>query len=88
MKIIITDGCTCGSIEIDGKDINDLTPEEKSEAWYKVLEDLKINGNPEELNDLLWWLNSSCHLLPNMEQKHLYHCDTCGDNVYETKWEV
>ncbi len=86
MKIVITDGCTCSGITVDDTNITDLAPEQRKEVWDKVCEALK-GGNDEELSQLIWWINSS-FAFPKIEPKHLFHCEQCGDDVYEKTLEL
>jgi hypothetical protein len=81
MKIKLTEGCICDSLEIDGEEEIDLTDEQRERILKKVCKEIK----PKDLNYLLRYL------VPEYAQK--YHrdsepCESCGDYVEEYVWTI
>jgi hypothetical protein len=81
MKIKLTEGCICNSLEIDGVEEIDLTDEQREKILEKVCKEIK----PKNLNHLLRYL--VC------EYAQEYHCDSepcecCGDYVEEYVWTI
>ena len=74
MKIVLTQGCICDSLEINDKEEIELTDNERQEAMNKVCEWLK--KHPHYLNHLLQ------HMVPwEGEYEDLGTCEQCGDTV-------
>lgn len=74
MKIILTRGCVCDGVTIDGQAINNFTSKELKEIIIEIIN----NISDECLNDIL------INLLESFgDYKYLYTCEECGDSVYE-----
>jgi hypothetical protein len=74
MKIQMTTGCVCDSIEINGKEEIHLTNEERKEVAEHLAK--YIAEHPETLNQILW------HTIPLIgEYEDMGHCEECGDYI-------
>lgn len=73
MKIVKSSGCTAFYTEIDGKDIDDLTIEEKEDLLNRLLKIHKLYGIDATINLLL------DHIEYEFEDGG--YCDQCGDTV-------
>ena len=75
MKIVLTNSCTCYNCTVDKKDINDFSIEEIKDVFKNVI-DATMNENTLRQQ-----------LMSFIEQvgdcKYQYHCDQCGDDVYD-----
>jgi hypothetical protein len=77
MQIIKTTGCTAYKFEIDGKDYEEFSTEEKLEVLNKLLENYnKFYGIDCAVNMLLDNIEAD-------ETNHSESCDQCGDYVTE-----
>ena len=83
MKIVKTEGCIVSGINIDGKNLIILEDDEKEVYYNKILEYFKNNYSEDRLKMLIDVL-----LDYYGEYKHLYHCEQCGDDVYEQSLEI
>ena len=78
MKIELTTGCICDSLEIDGDDFRDLTAtklQELKDTLIDYLEERKMSE--EELQDLVIWAAENFGL-----SRYEGTCDECGDSIY------
>ena len=80
MKFKVTDGCTCFSTTINGKDLNEFSDEDAKLYLGYLVEHLKDRG----------YIDSIIRDIVTVTGKHkfLYHCEECGDNVCEYNLEV
>lgn len=80
MKVIVTDGCTAYGCTVDKKDLNDLSIEEVKDVFKKAID---ITMNEDTLRQ---------QLMDFVEQtgecEFQFHCDQCGDDVYDYIMEV
>ena len=78
MKIELTTGCICDSLEVDGDGFRDLTAtklQELKDTLIDYLEERKMSE--EELQDLVIWAVENFGL-----SRYEGTCDECGDSVY------
>lgn len=80
MKVIVTDGCTSYGCKVDGKDIDDLSIEEIKNVFKKVID---ATMNEDTLRQRLMDFVETAG-----EYEFQYHCDQCGDDVYDYIMEV
>ncbi len=81
MKLVLTQGCICDSLEIDNTEENDLTDEQRKNVIDKVCAYLK--SKPELLNPIL-----TRFLTWEGEYEDLGTCETCGDCVDRYTLEI
>jgi len=81
MKLELSQGCICDSLEIDNTEENDLTDEQRRNVIDKVCTYLK--SKPELLNPFLTWF-----LTWEGEYEDLGTCETCGDHVDRYTLEI
>lgn len=81
MKLIYTEGCTNYSITADGKDLNDYTVSDSKSILKNLID--KLNLEPCDI-----WEITSTLLTKYGDYKFCYHCDECGDDVYEYKLKI
>ena len=74
-KIVYREGCTCHDLGINGKSSKELSKKFKMELYMKLIDKLCDNY---DLDDLIMNLCSQYG-----ETKFCFHCDVCGDDVYE-----
>lgn len=79
-KLEMTEGCTCWSYTVDGKDYNDLTLEEAKELSHKLIDNVT---NKDILHDLF-----TNYLYGYGEYKDLGCCEDCGDCIENYKAEI
>lgn len=80
MKIVKSQGCTAFYTNVDGRELSELTEEEKKSLMFRLL---KIHN--------LYGLDSTINmLLDNIEYEGEDggHCDQCGDNVYRQLYDL
>lgn len=73
MKIVKSQGCTAFYTDVDGRDLSELSKEEKESLLVRLI---KIHG--------LYGIDSTINLLlDNIEYdfEDGGHCDQCGDSV-------
>lgn len=80
MKLEYTEGCTCYSLDVDGKPFNDLGEVSKVDILHSVVTMLSVDY---DIQDIVINL-----LRQYGEYKHLFHCDQCGDNVSSFTLEI
>lgn len=80
MILTYTDGCTCTGFDIDGKKLEEFTMEEKKNIMNSLMDKY---GNERNINDLI--MN---FVYDNGEPEYKFHCDQCGDSVYEYTMEI
>lgn len=80
MKIILTRGCICGSLEIDGEELTNMTLKQKKEALMKILDSL----DSEDL-DLVFSELTMCFGDYDCDKEP---CECCGDYVETYTWEI
>lgn len=80
MKIIKSEGCTTAGIEVDGKDLEDFSIEEKESLLNKLIEANKAYGVDVMISILL----------DNLEYEYqdCGYCEQCGDNSYKQTYEI
>lgn len=80
MKIIKSSGCTAFYTEVDGKELGDLTEEEKENLLNKLLKIHNFHSIEHTIN----------LLLDNMDCDHEDggHCDQCGDTVHRQIYDL
>jgi hypothetical protein len=84
MKIVISEGCTAFYTLVDGKDVNDMTPEERSTFIDSLLAKLKtgILENAVNIDCVIKCFNyDDCEYDAN-------GCDQCGDTVSRTIYNI
>jgi len=74
MKIVYTEGCTCFSLTIDKKDVQDLSEVEIKNTLLKVIEHLNKDDVIQILQDVAQRVG---------EYKYVDHCDECNDDICE-----
>lgn len=80
MKLTYTEGCTTYNLSIDGKCAEDLTVDEKKEIMKSLI---------DKYEDICDFKNMIIDFLEmNAEPEFKYHCDQCGDSVYEYTLEI
>jgi hypothetical protein len=80
MKIIKSSGCTAFYTDVDGRELSELTEEEKKALMFRLL---KIHN--------LYGLDSTINmLLDNIEYEGEDggYCDQCGDSVYRQIYDL
>ena len=80
MKIELTTGCICDSLEIDGDHFRDLTAtklQELKNTLIDYLEERKISE--DELQSLVIWTVENFGL-----SRYEGTCEECGDSIYTT----
>ena len=80
MKIVKSSGCTAYYTDVDGKELGELTEEEKKSLLDKLLKIHNMHGLDHTIN----------LLLDNMEYdgEDGGYCDQCGDNVYRQLYDL
>jgi hypothetical protein len=79
MKLVVTRGCVCDAVEIDGENEMDLTDEQRQEVLDRIFKKLK----PSDLNQLLWKIVEIYG-----EYEDLGECEECGDTICSYTWEI
>ncbi len=80
MKLEYTEGCTCYSLDVDGKPFNDLGEVSKVDILHSVVNALCCEYDPQNiLAELLYQYG---------EYKHIGHCEQCGDNISSFTLEI
>lgn len=79
-KIIYTEGCTCYGLNINDIDSNDIPTERKKELCLKLMNKYYTDS---EWNQLLIDIAQIYG-----DNKFCFHCDQCGDDVYEYTIEI
>lgn len=69
------------SLTIDGKDISEMSEDDIREVIKNIIEE-----NVVESTSLIWILTDLTRSFGRY--KFCYHCDECGDNVFEYELEV
>lgn len=69
------------SLTIDGKDISEMSEDDIREMIKNIIEE-----NVVESTSLIWILTDLTRSFGRY--KFCYHCDECGDNVFEYELEV
>lgn len=74
-ELKFTEGCTCYNLIINGNNCNDISLEKKKDICIRLMQ--------EYYNDSDWdnELISLCQQFGEMNFQ--FHCDQCGDDVYE-----
>jgi hypothetical protein len=79
-KIVKSEGCTAFYTRVDGKDLDELTVEEKEILLAKLIKIYRLHG-----------INTMINLmLDNIEYdgESGGHCDQCGDTVYRQIYDL
>ncbi len=71
MKLSYTDGCTCTSLTVDGKETADMTAEEMKISIQAMLNREKDTAVLQQIWESL--------VVSQGEFEDLGHCDQCGD---------
>ena len=80
MKIEYTTGCIQDSLDIDGENFQDCSPQlKRSSLEFATAYLCEHKISEDDLQDLLIWI---CERFGITE--HQYHCEECGDDVYKT----
>lgn len=80
MKLTYTEGCMAYNLDIDNKEIEDFTLQEQKDILKSLID--KYGNNSTIQNMIIDFLEL------NGTSKFIYHCDECGDNVYEYTLEI
>lgn len=80
MKIIVNEGCTSDSIDIDGVDFNDFSKQEKLEFLHLILDSINESNFFQIMKSLL----QECD---NDASRDFYDCDQCNDTAVTTIYE-
>ena len=80
MKIVKSSGCTAFYTDVDGKELNELSKEEKESLLEKLIKIHNIQGLDSTIN----------LLLDNIEYEGEDggRCDQCGDSVYRQYYDL
>lgn len=82
--IVISEGCTAFYTNVNGKDINDLTPEERNEFLDYLLVAIKTRVLEQNID-----LNSLIDVLPCDDyESDPTPCDQCGDTVVKSFYKI
>lgn len=79
MKIHNIEGCTAFSLNVDGKEVSEMTTEERLEVVDKLYEWMKRNAG-KDLEFILQGVTSQCGEYNVIDDKP---CESCGDIVDE-----
>jgi hypothetical protein len=84
MKIIKTDGCTSHGWTFDGKDLQEISPEQQEQIFVFLCLRLneQIKNGCRSLTDLV-----EVFLYDDFESDE-YPCNQCGDYVSTTTWKI
>lgn len=80
MKLTYTEGCMAYNLDIDNKKIEDFTLQEQKDILKSLIDEYGDNSTIQNMIMDFLELNG----IP----KFIYHCDECGDNVYEYTLEI
>ena len=80
MKIVKSTGCTAFYTRVEGKDLDELTKEEKQILLDRLLKIHNLYGIDSTINLLLDHIE--------YEGEDGGHCDQCGDNVYRQLYDL
>ena len=80
MKIVKSSGCTAFYTIVDGKELSDLTKEEKEKLFERLVKIFKGYDIESSINTLL----------DNIEYdgERGGHCEQCGDSVYRQNYDL
>lgn len=82
-KLCYTEGCTCTSLGVDGREFNiDLTHQERKELCHQLIEKLNENDDTPLQEFFLSFVQQEG------EFKHIGDCDCCGDSICEWKYNM
>lgn len=73
MELKYTDGCTCTSLEIDGKESVDLTLDEFKKVIHKIVDNITDFAQLQSI--------FTEYLELEGDYTDLGHCDCCGDSI-------
>lgn len=73
MELKYTDGCTCTSLEIDGKESVDLTLDEFKKVIHKIVDNITDFAQLQSI--------FTEYLELEGDYTDLGHCDCCGDHI-------
>lgn len=80
MILNYTDGCTCTSLTVDGKETIDMEENELKEVICKMV---------DKVDDIAILQQVWCKIVESMgEYNDLGHCECCGDWITEYTWEI
>ena len=80
MKLTYTEGCMAYNLDIDNKEIEDFTLQDKKNILKSLID--KYGDNSTIQNMIIDFLEL------NGIPKFIGHCDECGDNIYEYTLEI
>ena len=83
MEIKYTEGCTAYSLTVDGKDTSDCEIRELQDVAHKVIDSLNKESDRGTLQQFL--IDIAQIKDPGV---FIYHCDQCGDDVYQYTFEL
>ena len=72
MKIVVTEGCVCDAVEIDGKNMMDMSDEEKRSFFIEFAKKAPLD----------YISNFMFKIVPIIgEYEELGHCEECGNSI-------
>lgn len=83
MKLDYTTGCICDSLEVDGKEFNELSFEEKKAICHKLIDNVKDDYVFQEL--YITFMETECI---DDEAQTSGPCECCGDYIYQYHKEI
>lgn len=84
-KLVATQGCICDGLTIDNNNPADYPIEMKLGFLYKVYKKAVEKGLADD-SDITSLLYEA--VVRFGDSKFVYHCDECGDNVYDYKMKI
>lgn len=84
-KLIATQGCTCDGLTIDNNNPDDYSIEQKLDILSKVYKKAVEEGLADD-SDITSLLYEAVTRFG--DSKFAYHCDECGDDVYDYKMKI
>ena len=86
MEIKYTEGCISYGLTVDGKDTSDCKIKELQDMVHKVIDSLNRESDRGTLQQFLIDIAQTNHIQSTVE--FIYHCDQCGDDVYEYTFKL
>lgn len=83
MQVVLTEGCICDSLTVDGVEEIDLTNEQRLKVIDHIYEWMK--KHPENLNNILQDMVSTFY---NNYESSDHACECCGDYVTTFTWDI
>ena len=83
-KFVKTEGCTAFDFAVDGESLADMSREKEFEIFEDLMEKLWEKFDSREIN-----LQDIVEMFDYDDYKYeKERCDTCGDTVSWTTWEI